>query len=210
MFSKKPRKQSELDLDVAAHKEAIDNPPFDVELPDHRQPGDLDSMGFGLIKDSDREFFARTGSLGRVLDRLLDRSPWALVESDTALAERWAGHIGRGLVGRHYHLYFNQLRTGALVIGSGVVWDGPLDEVVLGLTFKYPFLYRYDDVYELLRLLVVQISDDTKEDIRNREFEITQALLRTLWNMRHDEAYYFAFNQTGPGTKMFGILSRGD
>lgn len=197
---------TELERDIAAHKEAIENPPFDIHLPDPKQPVDLDGMGFGEITDGDREFFARTTGLGQLLNRLMVGSSWAVVESDKALAERWAGHIGKGNVGRHFDLYFNDLRAGALVMGADVNLDGVLDDVRLSLTFKYPFLYRYDDIYEMLRLLVVQIGDNTADDFRNRDLEVTKALLRTLWNMRHDEAHWFAFTQAGPGTKLFGNL----
>jgi len=204
VFGSKPT--SELERDIAAHKKAIENPPFDVRLPDPMQPVDLGAMGFGRITDGDREFFAKTGSLGQLLNRLMVHSSWGVVESDRALAERWAGHIGKGNVGRHFNLYFNGFRTGALVMGADVNLDGVLEDVRLSLTFKYPFLYRYDDIYEMLGLLVVQIGDDTADDIRNRDVEVTQALLRTLWNMRHDEAHWFTFTQAGPATKMFGNL----
>jgi len=46
MFSKKPSRQSVLELDVAAHREGIENSPFDVVLPDYKRPVPLDTMGF--------------------------------------------------------------------------------------------------------------------------------------------------------------------
>ncbi|ANM04704.1 hypothetical protein AMC78_CH02618 [Rhizobium phaseoli] len=208
MFGKKPSRQSELELDVAAHKEGIENPPLDLVLPDHKQPVSIDTMSFGRIGEADRQFFGRTERLGSWFGRLFDNLPWRAIETDKALAERWAGHIGKGIVGRHFDLYFHQLRAGALAIGADVDLRDVLGDVRLSLTIKYPFLYRYDDIYDMLRLLIVQISEGTREDVLWREQEVTGALLRTLWNVRHDEAYHFAFTQAGPATKMFSILER--
>jgi hypothetical protein len=165
-------------------------------------------MGFTRVTDKDREFFSRTEHLGRLVNRLFDHLPWLAIETDHALSERWAGHVGRGNVGRHFDLYFHQLRVGALAIGAEVELGEAFAEVRLSLTLKYPFLYRYDDIYDMLRLLIVQISEGTREDILWREQEVTATLLRTLWNMRHDEAYWFAFTQAGPATKMLSILER--
>ncbi|MGI2033759.1 hypothetical protein ACRQ1B_15305 [Rhizobium panacihumi] len=208
MFGRRPPTQNELDLDVAAHREGIENPPFDLVLPDHRRPASLDMMGFARIDNADREFFERTELLGSWFDRLFGNIPWRAIETDKALLEWWVGHMGEGLTGRHFDLYFHQLRAGALAIGAEGDFSDKPGEVRISLTLKYPFLYRYDDIHDMLRLLIGQISEGTREDILWREQEVTGALLGTLWDMRHNEAYRFTFTQAGPATKMFSILGR--
>ncbi|MBO9170905.1 hypothetical protein [Rhizobium sp. L245/93] len=207
MFSKKPTRRNELELDIAVHKDAIERPPMEmIELPSHSKPVDLASMGFDRITSSDEQFFLRSAKLSDLLELMYRSSNWFAVETDKAIADRWSGHVGRGEIGRHYHLYYNAQQLGALVIGADQGYADETHKVRFSATIKYPFLYRFDDLYSLLRPLAVQVSDDTRDDVRDRELDINQALLRALWDMRHDEAYYFAFQQAGPATKLFSNL----
>lgn len=200
---------------MAAHKEAIEHSPwFDednsnpLDGPSHRKPVSLEAMGFGLITNADGEFFALTPSLGTILnDRLShDGGSWRVVESDKPLVERRAGHVGAGCTGRHFDLYYNQLRSGALAIGADINYIEKLEGVYLSITFKFPQLYEFDAIYNMLRTLIVQISAGTVEDIQYREATLTQKLLRILWGIQRDEVFFFTLVQNGPGTVMFNSM----
>ncbi|MGO4566073.1 hypothetical protein AB4Z52_13580 [Rhizobium sp. 2YAF20] len=218
MFWKKKPKSTgpTLQEEIAAHKDAIYmSEDFDDAFPDpaehpemHKQPVSLEAMDCRNIQPADRQLFEKTVSVGNLLNYALSRGSWRVIESDTRLMDDWSGYRSYRATGRHYKLFYGKLRTGALVISTDAEGDEDSHGVHLSLTFRFPFLYEFDAIYDMLRTLIWQMSDGTAEDMQRRDSSLTMKLLRTLWGIQRDEMYVFYFDETGPATVMFEALAQ--
>ncbi|WP_064710964.1 hypothetical protein [Rhizobium bangladeshense] len=219
MFWKKTETKSArqtLQDEIEEHREAIRlSGDFDEVFPDpvvhpevHKQAATLEAMDFKHVAEADRRIFERTACAGRLLnDRLsYGGGQWRVIESDVGIADDWSGYNLPRITGRHYKLYYGKLRNGTLVIsrdGSGRYGS---EGVSIGLSFRFPFLYEFDAIYEILRTLTWQLSNSKDVDMDRRDATLTRELLRTLWGIQRDEMYVFQFHEAGPATVMFEQL----
>jgi hypothetical protein len=218
MFWKKKTKSARQTLqdEIEEHREAIRlSEDFDDAFPDpvdhpevHKQAVSLEAMDCRHITEVDRKIFDRSANAGRLLNDRLNYGPWRVIEADVRLSDHWSGYNSFDTPGRHYRLFCGKLRTGTLVISGDLAGGEDADGVHLHLTFRFPFLYEFDAIYQMMRTLVWQMSDGTAVDMERREASLTRTLLRALWGIQRDEMYVFYFDESGPATVLFKALEK--
>ncbi|MBB4236382.1 hypothetical protein [Rhizobium esperanzae] len=202
--------------EIEEHREAIRlSEDFDEAFSDpadhpevHKQAASLESMDSRHVTEEDRKAFERTASAGRLLNDRLSYGGglWRVIESDARIADHWSGYNLPDITGRHYKLYYGRLRNGTLVISRDASERYGPQGIHIGLTFRFPFLYEFDVIYQKLRALTWQLSNGKDVDMDRREAALTRELLRTLWGIQRDEMYVFQFHEAGPATVMFKQL----
>ncbi|MBY5836583.1 hypothetical protein J3P71_04815 [Rhizobium leguminosarum] len=218
MFWKRKAKSARQTLqdEIEEHREAIrlledfdDAFPDPAEHPEvHKQADSLEAMECTHITEAERKIFKRTASAGLLLNDRLEHGLWRVIEADVRLSDHWSGYHSFGMTGRHYKLLYGKLRTGTVVISRDATGGEDTEDVHLHLTFRFPFLYEFDAIYNLLRTLIWQLSDGTSADMDRFEAALTRTLLRTLWGIQRDEMYIFYFDESGPATVLFEALEK--
>jgi hypothetical protein len=149
--------------------------------PKHSQPPRVDHQGFtSCISEHDRALFAKTTTLGDMLNRHLSWGAWRVQEKPRNDIP-W---YDDPLFGRRFDLFFNAHLAGEVCLfAKPMIWPNDPLEVHIGAEVEFAQFYPFGDIRSLLLALAALVLNDGETDFAAKSQEVDLCLTGTLWEI---------------------------